>query len=314
MKIPMRIPIRGRVFSAHGRFPPEICYIVISAMGFGMMYACVKAVSIYHLPMMEIIASRATICLVLSYLDMQRQGASLWGNHKILLVARGIFGTLSTVGIYYSLTVMPLAEATVIQYLHPIFTAILAVFLLKEGVQLTTVFSVILGLLGLVVIVQPTMAPDIDNSLPFFGLMTALVGALGSAAAYVLIRCLSHREDYSVIVFYFPLVALPVSLVLLGTDFVLPALWPAFLLVMVGVFAQVGQVGLTKAMTHNDAAIVTAYSYVQIIFSAVLGWVFFDEIPLVTTVIGGVLILFGALVNAMGSRTSSVGSEPGESG
>ncbi|MCV5276526.1 hypothetical protein OFC49_37930, partial [Escherichia coli] len=84
-------------------------------------------------------------------------------------------------------------------------------------------------------------------------------------------------------IFYFPLVALPASLLLIGDDFVMPDLYLTFMLVLVGVFTQVGQLGLTKAMQTQQAGKASAYSYIQIVFSVLLGIIFFGEIPLIWT-------------------------------
>ena len=125
---------------------------------------------------------------------------------------------------------------------------------------------------------------------------------LGSSVAYVLVRRLSRIEDSSVIIFYFPVVTLPIALLLLGDDFVMPNLPALILLIMIGIFTQLGQVGLTHAMRADEAAKISAYSYMQVVFSAAIGWVYFGEIPVATTVIGGGLIILGAFVNVLGGR------------
>ena len=113
----------------------------------------------------------------------------------------------------------------------------------------------------------------------------------------MIVRKLSQTEDSSVIIFYFPLIALPFSVVLLGNDFVMPQgiQWPA--LILVGVFTQVGQIGLTKSMQTETAARATAFSYLQVIFSVLIGWFIFGELPILYTWLGGGLILAGALIN-----------------
>ncbi|MCV6039189.1 hypothetical protein OFP00_39520, partial [Escherichia coli] len=73
-----------------------------------------------------------------------------------------------------------------------------------------------------------------DSALPMFSVMIAILGAFGSSIAYVIVRKLSQTEDSSVIIFYFPLVALPASLLLIGDDFVMPDLYLTFMLVLVG--------------------------------------------------------------------------------
>ncbi len=274
--------------------------MVLSALGFALMTACVKEASTYGIPVFEIVAARVVISLVLSYIDVRRKRIPIWGTHHRLLVARGVAGSVAIFCVFYAVSTLPLAEATVLQYLYPVFTAVFAVIFLKERVQRATVICVILSLIGLFVMIQPDIDTEATNALPMLSVMAGIGGALGSSAAYVLVRRLSQVEDSSVIIFYFPLVTLPIALLLLGDDFVMPGPWPLLMLILVGVFTQIGQVGLTIAMKTDSAAKASAYSYIQIIFAALIGWVYFHEIPMWTTMIGGVLIISGALVNVLG--------------
>ena len=283
-------------------FSPGVRYMLLSALGFALMAVCVKAVSTYDIPVLEIVAARAIISLVISYLDVKRKRISLCGTHKPLLIARGVVGALALMCVYFSVTTLPLAEATILQYLHPVFTALLALFFLKERVQYSTLLCIVLSILGLTVMVKPDLISGYSVELPWLSVVAALIGALGSAVAYVIVRRLSQSEDSSVIIFYFPLIALPVSVFLLGSDFVMPNGEALILLLLVGVFTQVGQVGLTKAMQYEKASKATAYSYVQVIFSLILGWIFFTEIPTLWTLIGGGLIMIGALINVLWKR------------
>ena len=230
----------------------------------------------------------------------------MWGNNKLLLIARGTVGTFALMCVYYALTTLPLAEATLLQYMYPVFTAILAFLFLKEKVQRSTLICIGLCLLGLLAMVKPNLSFDGEVALPWLSVFVALIGALGSGTAYVIVKKLSKLEDSSVIIFYFPLIALPLSLILLGDNFVMPDAEALVLLLFVGLFTQVGQVGLTKAMQTEVAAKVSAFSYVQVIFSAILGVVFFNEIPSVWTFIGGSLIILGALINVFGSKRKSI--------
>ncbi|GAL07131.1 metabolite transporter (DMT) superfamily [Photobacterium aphoticum] len=185
--------------------------MILSAFGFAVMSACVKYVSNYGIPVFEIVAARALVSLIISYADVKRKGISVWGNNKPLLFLRGAVGTMSLMCVYYAVTTLPLAEATILQYVHPVFTALLGVLFLKETVQKSTLICIAFCLAGLFVMVQPNMHSSITNELPLFSVMIALCGAFGSSIAYVIVRKLSQTEDSSVIIFYFPLVALPVS-------------------------------------------------------------------------------------------------------
>lgn len=278
-------------------------YMLLSGLGFSLMAVCVKQASQQGLPLMEIVAARALVSLVLSYVDVRRRGVPLLGQRKGLLIARAVVGTLALCCAYYAVTAMPLADATVLQYLHPMFTALIAWFFLKERIQGTTLLCIVLSLSGLLAIARPEFLFGAAHSeLSWFALLAAIGGAFGSAVAYVLVRKLSQTEDASVIIFYFPLFALPFSLLWLGEDAVMPQGAQWLTLLLVGVFTQIGQIGITKAMQTETAGKATAFSYVQVLMAAVFGWWLFDEVPEVWTYIGAALILVGAVVNLYGSR------------
>ncbi|EHK9004463.1 DMT family transporter [Vibrio vulnificus] len=284
-------------------FPLGVRYMILSALGFALMSASVKYVSVHGIPLFEIVAARALVSLIISYLDVKRKGISVWGNNKRWLFARGAVGTLALMCVYYAVTALPLAEATILQYVHPVFTALLAVLFLKERVQPATLACIVLCLLGVFTMVYPSFDASGVGELPMWSVGIALLGAFGSSIAYVIVRKLSRTEDSSVIIFYFPLVALPVSAMLIGDDFVVPDVALILALILVGIFTQIGQFGLTKAMQTQTAGNASAYSYVQIVFSALLGVVLFNEVPSIWTLLGGSLIVTGALINVFGPKS-----------
>lgn len=276
--------------------------MLVSAFGFAVMSACVKSVSTYGIPVLEIVAARSLVSAFISYADIKRKKISPWGTNKPLLITRGAVGALGLFFVYYSVTTLPLAEATILQYLHPVFTAILAVIFLKETVQRSTLLCIVLSLIGLSVMVMPNVSIEhLSQGMPYSWLSigAGVLGAFISAVAYIIIKQLTKTEDSSVIVFYFPFVAFPISMILLGNNFVMPTLPVVGLLVLVGIFTQIGQIGLTKALHGADANKATAYAYVQIIFSVLIGWVYFSEVPIITTLIGGSLVIIGALINVL---------------
>ncbi len=273
----------------------------MSAFAFALMSSCVKLVSTYGIPVFEIVAARAVVSLIISYADIKRKRISVWGNNKKLLIARGVAGSLALICVYFAVATLPLAEATILQYLHPVFTALLALVFLRERIQLSTIICIVFCIVGLLVMVSPGLTFDSTAALPWLSVTAALLGALGSAIAYVIVKRLSSSEDSSVIIFYFPLIALPLSVLFLGNDFVMPDTEALLLLLFVGISTQVGQIGLTKAMQTEVASKATAYSYVQVVFSIILGWLFFSEIPSIWTWAGGTLIIIGAFINVFGS-------------
>ena len=276
--------------------------MVMSAFGFALMSACVKTVSSYGIPVLEIVAARAVVSAILSYAIIKQKKISPWGHNKPLLIIRGAVGAVTLMFVYYAVATLSLAEATILQYLHPVFTAFLAFIFLKEVIQRSTVACIVCSLVGLFIMIQPNLVDSANSSTSWISIGAGILGAFGSAVAYVIVKKLTKTDDSSVIVFYFPFVAIPISLLLLGDDFVMPTLEAAGLLILVGIFTQVGQVGLTKALHGEDANKATAYAYIQIVFSILIGWVYFSEVPAIATVIGGALIIVGAFINIIWKR------------
>jgi len=278
--------------------PVGMRYMMLSAFGFSFMAVCVKLASAEKIPILEIVAARALISLVLSYLSVRHKRIALFGKKRVLLFSRGLVGAAALVCVYYAITHLPLAEATVLQFLHPMFTAVLAVIFLKEKLKAPVVLCIICSFVGLLMVARPASLFGVSGAeYSYFAVGAALVGAFGSAVAYVLVRKLNETEDPAVIILYFPLIALPVSLVLLGNDFVMPDLKTALILIFVGIFTQIGQLGLTKSMQTETASRATSFSYLQVVFATVLGWLIFNEVPDVWVAFGAAFILLGSMIN-----------------
>ena len=273
-------------------------YILISALGFAVMAALVKEAGLLGIPLLQIIFVRAVISVVLSLADIQRAGVHPLGIKRGLLFARGFFGFAALTGVFYALIHLSMAQATLLQYLHPVFTALLAFLFLAERPTTGTLSCIVLSLVGLACIVSPYVAVTGAQPLPVWPILAGLGGALGSGIAYTLVRKLTLTEHPSVIVLYFPMVCLPSTLLVGVSDFVWPTANGWWMLLGVGCFTQLGQLALTKAMQFDAASRVTSLSYVQIVFATILGWLVFGEIPTDATLLGGGLILLGAMVSA----------------
>lgn len=271
--------------------------MMISALSFALMAAFVKEAGQLGIPLLQIIFVRAVISVVLSLADIGRARVHPLGHRRVLLLGRGVSGFLALTGVFYALIHLSMAQATVLQYLHPVFTAALAFLFLAERPTTPTLVCILLSLLGLLCIVSPYWFAPVDAETPFWPVVAGLGGALGSGIAYTLVRKLVATEHPSVIVLYFPMVCLPGTLLLGGGDFIWPTVAGWWVLLGVGCFTQFGQLALTKAMQMDAASRVTSLSYVQIIFAAVLGWLVFGEIPTQATLLGGGLILLGAIVS-----------------
>lgn len=285
--------------SSKGRaLPGGLLYMVASAFAFSLMSLLVKILG-KSLPSQEIVLGRAIISLILSYWLLRQAGVRVWGTHRNLLVLRGIFGFVALSCFYYSITHLPLSEATVIQYMHPIFTALLAACLLGERIGKTLIVSSIISLAGVICVTRPTfLFGGMAASLNPVAVAVALSGSLFSAAAYVVVRRLSFVEHPLVIVFYFPLITVPATIPTILPEVIWPHGWEWLILLGVGITTQIGQVCLTRGLQREPAGRATAISYTQVVFATVLAAIFYAEIPNPWAIFGSLLVLAGVLAVA----------------
>lgn len=275
--------------------------MVVSALSFSLMGVCVKQVG-GRIPVAEVVFARAIVSVALSWWLLHRAGIPAWGKRRWLLIWRGAIGTAALVCVYAALAALPLAAATVLQYLYPPFTALLAWLMLGEPIGKRVLAAMALGWLGVLLVAQPAGLLQGGATLAVVPVLIAVAGALFTAFAYVGVRSLGTSEHPLVIVFYFPLVALPLSLPLVALNPVLPTPAELLWLVGVGVFTQLGQVYLTRSLTALPAARATAISYVQVLFAGGWGWLLFGESIDSWTIAGAGLVLAATLVSLSHSR------------
>ena len=277
------------------------------AFWFSIMSLLVKGAGA-RLPSMELVLARAVVTLVLSVALLRRARISPWGTRRGRLALRGLFGFTALVCFYYALTHLPIAEATVLQYTNPVFTALLAALLLGERLTWRESGAALVSLAGVVLVARPAALFGGAAPLPTVPVLIALLGAFVSAAAYVTVRSLGSSEHPLVVVFYFPLVSVPLAL-----PAVLPLwIWPTPLewlaLVGIGVATQIAQVYMTRGLQLEPAGRATAVGYLQVVFAAAWGMLLFHEPLHPLTLFGTVLVVSGTLALALRRRTATTHS------
>jgi len=288
-----------------------------SALSFSLMGVCVKAVG-DRIPVGEVVMARSAVSLLLSVVMLRQAGLEPWGERRGLLVLRGVIGTGALLCVFAALAQLPLAPATVLQYLQPTFTAVLAWLVLRERIGLRMLLAALLGWLAVLALSNPQELMGLlgplgawlgqrQQPLPWGGVLLAIGGALLSACAYVSVRALGRTEHPLVIVFYFPLVGLVLTLPLVALQPVWPTSWEALALVGVGVFTQLGQIGVTKGLLGMPAGRATAMSYGQVPLAALWGWWFFREPLDPDTAVAAGLVLAATLLSLRRSRPSGAG-------
>jgi drug/metabolite transporter (DMT)-like permease len=274
-----------------------------SALAFSVMSALVKLAGM-RLPSAEIAIFRGVVTLAISGWALHRAKLSPWGKDTRWLLVRGLLGCVGLHCYYYALTSLPLAEATVIQFLNPVIVAGLAPFAVGERPGRRDVLGTLAGFAGVVLIARPASlfgALEVGPRLSASGVAVGLFGAFVSACVYLVVRKLKD-EDARVVVFQLPLLVVPLTLPIVIPVWVWPTPLEWLVLLAVGVATQVGQVKMTEALQQETAARATAASFAQVGFAMVFSVLLFGELPSMLTWVGAALVLAGTLAVARSPR------------
>ncbi|SFH27149.1 EamA domain-containing membrane protein RarD [Pontibacter chinhatensis] len=263
--------------------------MLLSTFFFALMQVCVKWVP--HIPAEEIIVFRSLISLAISLWFLRRAGVSVWGNNRKWLLARGAFGAVALILYFNVLQNIPLATAATIQYLSPIFTAILGIFIVKERVRPWQWFFFLVSFVGILVI------EGVETNVDSLYLWLGVASAVFTGVAYSIVRRLNVQEHPLVIIFYFPLVTLPVVGVYTLFNWVQPEGWDWLVLLLVGLFTQLGQYYMTLSYQSEEISKVANLTYIGIIYALLFGFFFFGEMLNVWTYVGMALVLLGVILN-----------------
>ncbi|MCG7407005.1 DMT family transporter [Paenibacillus sp. ACRRX] len=262
---------------------------LLSSFVFSVMNALVKEVS-FTIPAAEIAFFRGLIGTVLVLVIMHRQRISFSRTGIPMLAVRGLMGGMYMLTFFYTLSHLPLTDASILAQLAPIFVMILSALLLKEQIRGKSALLLLVVLVGAAILIQP----NTYASYSVFAIV-GLLSAFFSAAASISIRYLSQKHSAYEIVFYFTATSTIVAIPFLTNHFVMPDVRDSVYLLLIGVVSLIGQLFLTKAFTHENAIVVQVISYFGLMLNALFGFLFWEEIPNITTIIGGILIVAGCV-------------------
>ena len=278
-------------------------FLIGSGLAFSLMSVCVKAIG-EKIPVAELVFARATISLIITRVLLYKHNINPWGHQKRLLIMRGLFGTVALFCIFKALTILPIATATVIQYIYPTFTVICAYFILKEYIFKRILISIIIGWLGILLVTQPEWTTNSNIKATITAIAIAILGALMTALAYICVRKLSERENPLVIIYYFPLISVPLSLPFIVNDFVLPTGTDWIWILGIGIFTQIGQLCITEGLRLIPASQATSLNYSQVIFSSILGLLIFQEAITKEIYLGGLCVLISTIISMSTTKSS----------
>lgn len=263
-----------------------LVFMVISAAAFAAMAAFAKKL-LPDTPTQAVVLSRGLLMTTVFVWLARRRGVSVRGRRPGMLLLRGLLGYGALSCYFWSVQHLPLGDAVLLQYSHPIFVALLAPLVLGERTGPLQLLLVVAALAGVALIVHPTGALR----------SAAMIGVLGSmlsGIAYLTIRELSRTEHPLTIVVWFPLASLVPAMIatLRAGDAALPrsaSQVAGHLLVTAS--ALVGQITLTFGLSIAGAARATAVTLTGPVFGMLFGYLMFGTVPTATSLVGTAIVL-----------------------
>ncbi|WP_195987877.1 DMT family transporter [Clostridium sp. D53t1_180928_C8] len=261
-----------------------VLFIIMSAFGFAMMSAFVKLSG--DLPSFQKTFFRNITSCMIAFILILINKESFFGkleNQKTLIL-RSLFGTLGIVFNFYAIDKLVLSDANMLNKLSPFFVIIFCAIFLKEKINLKQGLAILVAFIGALFIIKPQFNLDIIPSL------IGVCGAICAAAAYTCLRVLGGKEKYYTIVFYFSFFSTIVILPFMLMVYKEMSLIQFIYLILAGIFASIGQFGITIAYKYAKAKEISIFDYSNIIFSAIISIVMFGVLPDYLSVIGYIII------------------------
>jgi drug/metabolite transporter (DMT)-like permease len=218
-----------------------------------------------------------------------RYGAAPFRTRRLRLLAlRGVINAVGTLLFIAGLVLAPLAKVAALMFSSPLFTAVMALVVLRESIRLRRVMALIVGFAGTLVIVQPGLL-EVD-----FGALLTLGSAAAIAVTMILAKVLVRSESALTITLYTALVAIPITFIAAVPVWQTPALEQIGWLTAAGVVGSLNHLCQAQALKEADVTAVLPVGFTRLIWASVFGYLVFAEIPDPWTWVGGTMIFFSA--------------------
>jgi len=270
---------------------PGVRHMLLATFWFAIMNVMVKL--LIHLPTMELVFFRCGVATLIGFVALYRAKIDWLGSNRMLLLLRGLFGTIALFTFFYTIQRMPLGTAVTLQYLSPIFTTIFAIFLLKEPVRPIQWLWFALSFSGILVM------KGVDTGISWELLIIGIVSAIFSALAYNMVRTLREKEHPLVVVLHFQLLGAVSGGVVSIFNWQQPVGMDWLWILLLGIFTQLGQTNLTRSLQLENIAKVTILNYLGVGYALLFGWMFFSETHVMTEFFGMLLVVAGIVLNLL---------------
>lgn len=268
-----------------------VLYMILSTLAFSIMQFFVKIVE--GIPVYEKVFFRNLVSFIVSLIILLIIKKPLFGNKgsKKFLLFRSMLGFLGLMSFFYAVDNMVMADATILNRLSPFIVTILAFLFLKEKITKIQIIVLIGVFIGALLIIKPQMNTNIIPSI------SALLSAVFAGGAYTILRFLKNKENPFTIVFVFSLFTLCAIIPFAAINFVIPSNIDLIFLVLVGVFASLGQIFLTYSYKYAPASEISIYNYLTVLFVSLISFFLLNEYQDIFSIIGSVIIVMMAIIN-----------------
>lgn len=263
-----------------------------AATSFALMAAAIKLGHEAGINTVELVFYRFAFGLppLLAWMALTGTFGAWRTERPAMHLTRGALGLATMTLAFSALAFLPLAEATTIGFVAPLFAVVLSALVLKEPVGRYRWSAVAVGFVGVLIVMQPA-----GSQLPPLGLALAIGSALGVAAVTITIRSMGRTESTPTTVLWFT------GFSMTATGLLLPfyAQWHApeewLILIGLGLAGGVGQLFLTSSLRFAPVPVVVPFDYVQLLWAVLLGWAIWQTHPLPTSWAGAAVIVASGL-------------------
>jgi drug/metabolite transporter (DMT)-like permease len=273
-----------------------VFYMMLASLFFACMAVCVKVLQ--RIPVLELIFFRALISASLCLVGIWRARIPAFGNRKGLLILRGFCGALALAQGFWLVQNAPLAAASTLTHLSPIFTTLIGIWFVREKVAPLQLLWFALSFAGIV------LMQGFDFRITPLHLLLGITASLTMGLAYNCVRKLGRTEHPLVIIFYFPLICLPLTGFYSLFHWVMPQGEEWLWLLALGGFTQLGQYFMTKSYQVAEISKVAIVNYTEVIFALLIGLLFFGEHFNLLTYAGMALVGAGVVLSMLTRKRS----------
>jgi len=245
-----------------------------------------------HYPLGQVLFFRGFFGVVLYFFIMPRERIkNFYYTKRVgLHFLRCLFGLIALIAIFIALRNLPLATVVSISFAAPIFTTIFSIFFLNEKVGFYRWLAVLVGFVGIVIITEPGL-----DSLNIYYIYP-IIFCLGLSYVAITIRQLSTTEPVWLISLNFSVAITLASLFTIPFGWIMPEIEDLVLLCMIGFLGGFANLWLSQSFKFSEVSLVSPLKYLALVFGIIFGYLIWDEIPSIKTLLGALLVVASSLI------------------